>query len=58
MNILIYSSSYERVIGEDQFDTSCLSGCNLLEEKQAAPNENAKEKASVEYLLRLLRQTS
>lgn len=56
--MLIYSSSYESVIGEDQFDTSCLSGCNLFEEMQAAPNKNAKEKATVVYLLRLLRQTS
>lgn len=50
--MLIYPSSYGSVIGEDHFDTSCLSGCNLLEEKQAAPNENAKENASVVYLLR------
>lgn len=46
------------VIGVDRFDTLCLTGCNLLEEKQAAPNENTREKANVVCLLSVLRQTS
>lgn len=46
------------VVGVDQFDKLCLTGYNILEEKEAAPNENTKEKANVMYLLSTLRQNS